>query len=345
MIDHDRLVRVLEHCHTEGLGMRAALDHAARNGVPPEVLLEHAAPADVDALDPVRPVWWFDDTDEDWVRSLVAFAGGPEDARRILERTQRWAGYDLARHLRLDRLLVALHDALDRHAPVAEIAAIVRASDGALDHVLRDVIRRWPLSDVITSRHLPIQLLRDELPRRAPWPELADAAFGELTDEIAVSALCRILNLEAPPEPALAAVHVRVGLQHRANRPLSELTAFATGRLTLPRWLAVFRVAGFPPELAALAALERGTDPMDAARALRIGGYRDDEILRGLRACGAGDEQVLDALRAAGWHAGRLVGALRLQGYLDPEIREHLRQLGVGAADIEVLLGTALELA
>jgi hypothetical protein len=189
--------------------------------------------------------------------------------------------------------------------------------------------------------------VRRELARRARERAdplaLHDRLRGRFDAASVISVLQQAFGLApiATSDDALALTDLHARLLASHSRSVREAIARVAAERPVEAWLPLLRGHGLGATAAALHLRERrpAWEATEIAVVLRDAGYGDDDVLRALLENGVGSASSLRLLGENGWSADRMVASLLRRGVLLPEVRDHLRALGLrDAAIVDVLL-------
>lgn len=349
---HPDLPRLLQDIHEAEGDFEYLLYGALERGIPLGELVgrvEFSDYTDFDAYTKNGPLLTLEDEGEGWLDSLCTVAGGPAAAQAILEQGFGWmAEVDVAAVLagwaargQLDRC------ANDPSNPGALLEAVNLARAGLasrqVDWKLSEVVENWPIEALIQLDWLPLDLLREQLPHRASWPQLLDEAEAAVGPDRGVTWIARILDHPIDEGEAPDIRYLELAWELRRNTGLSawEHVRRVSTRLAPAMWISVARRLGFPSSQCVLVLLDDGTSIADTAALMSRGGWRDSDLLEGLRENGIGPSPALVALQRSGWSAPRMAASLRAGGLLEAEVREALRALGLPLERIDTLLSSS----
>ncbi|UJR82012.1 hypothetical protein [Sandaracinus amylolyticus] len=279
--------------------------------------------------------WIFLD-DEEWdvpdgVVALVEHCGSIERAQRVLDRTTRFCGTDVARHVARHRAVRAAWAAIERDAPTAELARLV-TDDAIIDSErVRLVEAAFRRRTALDSAKL-LLALGDRAPSgvHVRWePSQVLRALEDVGPD--ASRLVDALAISREQDTELALIDVYARLCAQGSRPVRDGIPFASARTHVTAWAPLLRRHGLGASAVALHLVERDppTPTPEIARTLHEAGYGDDDVLRALLENGVRSSAALSLLGAHGWSVDRMVASLLGRAMLLSEVRDHLLALAL----------------
>ena len=345
----DSLRQLLQDVHAAAGSFEGLLREALARNIPLHEVLGHVDFDDYPALaqegDRLFLVLEFEDCS--WLDVLSEVAGGDAQAQSVLNRASGWmAKFTVTQWRAQEHARHALSSAVsDPSNPRALRSAVDLAraclTEPEIEFALQCVVRQWPLRVIAQSDYIPADLQRTLLPQRGPWHELLDQVESDVGPSLAVDWITALLGVASTETTSdrrylVIAAALRAPLGRSPTDPIRRVSH----RSSPHAWLDIARRVGFPPSQALLVLLDAGMPVGLATIELSFAGWTDDEILSGLRENAIGPTRAIGELHKVGWNPARLVAALRDEGFLEPEIRELLRELGIPNKRVEALLCT-----
>lgn len=343
----------LKWAHDANLNFRALLEAAAAQGLPLPTLLscvEFESWADFcrgSGATPPSLTLDYHSEDGVWIEVLVEAVGSEDRADAILAATNGWMGRRSARAwLGEERARRALAAAVRTpESPVNLTSAVGEATTWGVHPGWAEdqAITKWPLSALLMVEGLWREELRGSWERRGPWKDQLLELRDVVGEERAVALHEKVVGGGAAYGP----VDLRFyDLLRQPSIGESEGVRWALQRVREARsrevWVATAYRWRFDAGACLLELHDEGATFTSAAASLLTGGYAVVAVLKGLLKNGLGPQNSLLVLRSLGGDAAQFVSSMRNAGFLDPEIREELKSLGLDCDDVQHAMSTLM---